>query len=267
METLIITPYLNTRAFVHHGAPEGCRLLALPPSEAGEAIAGGRAVAGVVPVAGLARLAEAVEYLGAYGISCPGPAQSVLLFSNCPFKRIDASTRIRLSTDSMSSVRLLYLLLAYRFDARPLPRPVQPGEPTDGELVIGDAALRRVHDPAYEFVTDLADLWVRHHGLPMVFARWVIRRNAPRELRARLRLWLSAYRFREAGLLDRTALEDHARAGLTPARTRRYLAGIRTMLRAEDLSGQRRYLDELARRRWPDFLEMPPAPALRTVGA
>ena len=43
--TVVITPYLNTRAFVHHGAPDGCRLRALPLREAQAAIASGSAQA------------------------------------------------------------------------------------------------------------------------------------------------------------------------------------------------------------------------------
>ena len=42
-------------------------------------------------------------------------------------------------------------------------------------------------------------------------------------------------------------------AGLDPASARDYLAGIRSVLKAEDLRGQALYLSELARHDWPDF--------------
>lgn len=253
IHTLLHTPYLNSRAFVHHGAPERCRLRTLPPREAGRAILRGDAIAGIVPVGGLAELGTQVEMLGSYGISCPGPSQSVLFFSRRPFDAMDATTRIRLSGESMSSVRLLYLLLAYRGGS--IPQLAEPGSLLDGELVIGDAALRLAAASPYPYVTDLAVRWQAQHGLPMVFARWVIHRHAPRALRARLQWWLAAFAANESALCDQAAAENHPRTGLSPAAARSYLDGIRTALRAEDLQGQQRYLDELRRHPLPAFLQ------------
>jgi len=250
---LVITPYLNTRAFVHHGAPAGCALLALPPREAGPALLAGRAQAGIVPVGALVELGRQVELLGDYGIACAGPSLSVLFFSRVPFDALDGHSRIALSPDSRSSVRLLYLLLAAR--GIEVPGVAADGGPVDGELVIGDAALRRAPRLAvYPHVTDLAERWHRLQGLPMVFARWVIRRDATPALRERLLAWLAAYARAEATHLERAAATDAARAGLTPDAARVYLRGIRTVLDASDLRGQQRYLDELARHDWPDFV-------------
>ncbi len=249
---LVITPYLNTRAFVHHGAPADCELLALPPREAGPAIVGGRAQAGIVPVGALGELGRQVDLLGDYGIACAGPSLSVLFFSRVPFDELDGHSRIALTPDSRSSVRLLYLLLAWR--GRAMPTVATAGDTPDGELVIGDAALRRAPRlAAYPYVIDLAERWHRLQGLPMVFARWVIRRDAAPALRARLLAWLAAYAQAESRLLDGAAAADAGRAGLAPGAARAYLNGIRTVLEAADLRGQQRYLDELARFDWPDF--------------
>jgi len=260
--TILITPYLNARAFVHHGPPPGCRLRALAPREAGPAILRGEALAGLVPVGGLAELGTRVELLGDYGISCPGPSQSVLFCSRRPFAALDATTTVRLSPDSMSSVRLLYLLLSYR--GGELPRFVTGTGEVDGELVIGDAALRMAREARYPHVIDLAECWQRQHGLPMVFARWVIDRRATRAQRAQLAWWLRAYAARAPALLDRAAAEYHAAAGLPVSDARRYLDGIRTSLRAEDLAGQARYQAELARITLPPRLA-PRAPAVRDL--
>lgn len=249
---LLHTPYLNSRAFVHHGAPPGCELRTAIPREAGPAILRGDAVAGIVPVGGLAQLGAQVELLGSFGISCPGASQSVLFLSHRPFDALDGSARIRLSADSMSSVRLLYLLFAY--GGGTLPRLASPGTPPDGELVIGDAALRLQARGRYAYTTDLALRWQAMHDLPMVFARWVIHRNAPRALRAQLLWWLGTYAANEPALLDRVAAEQHHATGLTPEAARRYLAGIRTALRAEDLRGQQRYLLDLQKYPLPGFL-------------
>ena len=93
---------------------------------------------------------------------------------------------MRLTVESASSVRLLYLLLGYRLGLSNLPGQAGPDQPANGELVIGDTALSwmrtyeqngRVH--GYRYVTDLATQWYAHHQLPFVFARWVVHREAP----------------------------------------------------------------------------------------
>lgn len=243
---IVITPYLNARAFVHHGAPAGAELVALPPREAVSVIARGAAVAGIVPVGALGEIAHEVELLGEYGIACPGPSQSVLLFSRVPFDALDERMCLRLSTESRSSVRLLQVLLAWRGGG--MPRAAAAHEASDGELVIGDAALLRAAtpDPARPYVVDLAERWQALTSLPMVFARWVVRRDAPGALRASLLAWLAAYARAEPTLLARAARLDGARAGLDAHRARDYLAGIRTVLGAAELRGQQRYLDALA---------------------
>lgn len=260
---IAITPYLNMRAFVHHGAPHGCALRPLAPRDAVPALASGQVPAGVVPVGALAELGRRVELLGDYGISCPGPSRSVLFFSRRPLEDLGARDPIAVTRDSRSSVRLLCLLLASRGQA--LPRLAGPDEVPVGELVIGDAALRAARRPSWPFVTDLAERWQQLHGLPMVFARWVVHRDASRALRARLLLWLSAFAMNEAALLDRAAAADCGMAGLDTAGARAYLDGIRSVLRAEDLAGQQRYLDELARHDWPDIPCTAPRALLESI--
>ncbi|MGD9602507.1 MAG: MqnA/MqnD/SBP family protein [Gammaproteobacteria bacterium] len=262
--TIVITPYLNSRAFVHHGPPPGCRLRALAPRDAGPAILRGEVLAGLVPVGGLADLGSQVELLGEYGIACPGPSRSVLFCSRVPFAEIDATTTVRLSADSMSSVRLLYLLLTYRGGS--LPRFVSDAGDVDGELVIGDAALRMAGDARYPHRVDLAEGWQARHGLPMVFARWVIDRRATRAQRAQLAWWLRAYAAHAPALLDRAAAECHAAVGLSVSDARDYLDGIRTSLRGEDLAGQARYLAELSRLDLPPWLASSPRVTRDFVG-
>lgn len=250
---VVITPYLNTRAFVHHGAPSGGELIALAPRVAGPAIAAGDAIAGVVPVGALVDVEDEVELLGHYGIACPGASQSVLFFSREPFDTLDESARLKLTSESRSSVRLLHLLLSWR--GRGMPRRAGPADTIDGELVIGDAALLRADapHPVFPHVVDLAERWHTLTGLPMVFARWVVRRDVSAARRAQLLDWLGAFGRDEARLLERAALLDGARAGLDAAHARRYLAGIRSVLGVAELRGQQRYLDELERHDWPDF--------------
>ncbi|MCP5199820.1 MAG: hypothetical protein H6977_07395 [Gammaproteobacteria bacterium] len=251
---VLLTPYLNTRPLWHHGAPRGCTLDTLAPRLAVDAMLRGEALAAVVPVAGLPRLQGVAELLGPYGIACRGRSESVLLCSRQPFAAIDGATRLALSADSMSSVRLLYLLLARRMPDRGVPRLVEAGEPVDAALIIGDAALRAAGRREWPHVTDLATQWFLAHGRPMVFARWVVSHRASAAQRAALAAWLAAYAAREAELRARAARLDHARAGLGPVAAARYLDGIRTCLDDDDLAGQAIYERELARYPWPAAL-------------
>jgi chorismate dehydratase len=253
LHRLLITPYLNTRAFVHYGAPAGCDLQALAPREAIAAITNGSALGGVVPVGGLRQIDHLVNYIGAYGIGCAGPVDSVMFFSHHPFDAFDRHSTIRLTTESMTSVRLLYLLFAYRNGGTgELPVAVPQGIPADGELVIGDRALHMRNAGQYPYVVDLSDAWFQYHRLPMVFARWVIRKDAPSAMRATILAWLAEFAVQEPELLDQTARLDGAQAGLNESAARHYLDRIRTVLRTEDLRGQRIYERDLARHRYFD---------------
>lgn len=242
---ILITPYLNNRAFVHYGAPKGCELQASAPRIAQAEIASGRAMAGVVPVGGLKQIDNLVTYIGAFGIACTGPVDSVLFFSRKPFEQLDDTSKIILTGDSMTSVGLLYLLFSYR-NGSGLPLPTLNAEGADGELAIGDRALKMKARGEYPYVLDLAEAWQLHHGLPMVFARWVIRKDAPRALRSRIHEWLIGYASRESDLLDLAANADAERAGLSPQYARTYLGRMRTALQSSDLQGQRIYEQDLA---------------------
>ncbi|MEQ8233353.1 MAG: MqnA/MqnD/SBP family protein [Gammaproteobacteria bacterium] len=264
---VLITPYLNNRTFVHHAAPPGARLESCVPRLAVQEMLDGGALAGVVPVGGLARLAGCVDLLGRYGIACRGASRSVLLLSREPFAALGSHTRLALSADSMSSVRLLLMLLAARPGASCLPRLVAPSARPDAELVIGDVALRRAQRTGFAHVTDLATQWFLTHGRPMVFARWVIRRDADADARRRLEAWLADYARDECALRDVTAAHDHARAGLGRSAARAYLDGIRCVLDADDLAGQAIYERELARHAWLDELLASPAQVPDATGA
>lgn len=258
---LIITPYLNSRAFVHHRPPGLFRFLPLTPREAVPALLAGKAIAGIVPVGGLNELGFEAELLGQYGIACAGPARSVLLLSKVPFETLGASHHVRLSADSMSSVRLLYLLFAQRKGRRTLPRPAVEGAKIDAELVIGDRALQADVRAEWPYVTDLAELWYTRHKLPMVFARWVVHRRASASMRAHLAWWLSAYGAREEELRVRAAAEDHVMAGLDADAAYTYLQGLNHVLSDEDLAGQALYERELAAHPWIEDLLVPASAA------
>ena len=258
-------PYTNMAPYRQLGPPEGCRFVPCVPSESVGALESGRVLAAAVPVGGLGALAGVVEPLGPYGIAARERSMSVLLFSDRPFAEMHAPATVWLTGESESSVRLLFLLLGLRhgFDRLPLATP--EAEDASAELIIGDAALRRVltdcrpaaDGPLYEcgprrtFVTDLASEWFALQKRPFVFARWVIRRDAPAAARGALTDWLDRFGRREARLVAACTPAAAARLGVETAVIEEYFRVIRRHLDDEDLAGQQRFqaaLEKYARR-------------------
>jgi len=120
-------------------------------------------------------------------ISSAGPVASVLLFSTIPIEELDGR-EIALSAESATSVNLLKILMAKRFNcacrytvaSRPLSEVL---ETAPALLLIGDAALRAAMAAKGNgvHIYDLGTLWYQWTGLPFVFALWFCTRAAARE--------------------------------------------------------------------------------------
>ncbi len=248
-------PYANVGPYRALGAPEGCEFIETNPKASSEALKKGRLLAAPVPVGMLPSLKEEVEYLGHYGIAANGEVESVLLFSDRPFEKLDAAACLSLTNHSASSVRLLFLLLGYQNGFDNLPVVTANDQTADAELLIGDQALLHTAETSRRFITDLASRWVKRMKTPFVFARWVIRRDAPRNFRAAMRNWLRRFEENIEGLTRQAAGIEAARLGMTRERMLAYLLRMKLVLGEEELRGQDLFLSELARHgRHPLFL-------------
>lgn len=110
--------------------------------------------------------------------------RSIQLFSRVPVHEI---RRIALDTNSRSSVALLKILLAEKYQISPAFTPCAPtvipstalqnrqDPPFEAVLLIGDAALR--HLGSTEYSLDLGEVWYTFTGLPFVYACWVARQE------------------------------------------------------------------------------------------
>lgn len=110
-------------------------------------------------------------------IGSRGSVLSIQLFSRVPIQDIQ---HIALDTSSRSSVALLKILLAEKYQINPTFRSCEPTidpvtSDTDAVLLIGDAALRNLG--ATEYSVDLGAEWQELTGLPFVYACWVTRKN------------------------------------------------------------------------------------------
>ena len=246
-------PYGNMAPYRMLGPPAGCAFVEEFPRLSVGSLKGGSVLASCAPVGGLPALEGTVDYLGAYGIAAAGEVQSVLLLSQVPFGDLSGAHTVWVTDQTASSVRLLCLLLGLRrgFDDLPARAPEQAT--ATAVLLIGDRALLafahggHFEGVSYPFVVDLAAEWYARHRLPFVFARWVVRRDAPAAVCAALAAWLDEFRRREPELVAASVPLESARLGLPLLSVAEYHRGIRRVLTPEDLRGQSVFQEELQR--------------------
>ncbi len=175
--------YLNTAPLVwgleHTSLGDRVRLEYALPSVCADHLRDGVANIGIVPVIEVAR--QGLDWLPSTGIACEDTVRSILLISKVPLTRIRT---LAADTGSRSSVMLARILLGERYGVEPVVSPFLAHLPSmldeaDAALVIGDPALHLEPEALRERyeVLDLGHEWVRHTGLPMVFAVWAGRRG------------------------------------------------------------------------------------------
>ena len=277
---LAMIPYVNMLPYRLLGPPPGCCWHDYVPRESVGALAAGRVIAAAVPVGALAGLKDCVEPLGRFGIAARESSMSVLFFSNRPFDEVCETDRMRITPDSATSVRLLYLLLRYQQSAPDL-RRFNGENGAAGELIIGDQAMRRMYEGRpgaypmgdgfdsagpYRHVADLATRWYQHHRLPFVFARWVIRRDAPLAARATLLDWLNAFKEREDALVDRAIPIAARQLGLPTTLIANYYQCLERVLDEAHSDGQALFLREIRRNRIDDLERRHPLSVKGTAG-
>ena len=245
---IAMIPYANMAPYRQLGEPEGCHFVPLVPSASIDALIAGTVDAAAVPVGGLARLPGLVEAVGQFGIAARGPSMSVLLFSQYPFERMHTPRTLRLTTESATSVRLLYLLMGNAVGFERLPTLAANGRQPDAHLLIGDCALvENVSAKVWPYKTDLSQAWFDLHGLPFVFARWVLRKAAPDAVKASISAWLDTFKANEDELVARSIHQTAVRLELDEDVVERYCGVIRRCLDDDDLKGQQLFIKDFQR--------------------
>ena len=155
------------------------------PSRAAMHLSSGEIDVGLIPIIEYFRANPShTSYAILPGISIASRecVRSIQLFSRVPIRKI---RRIALDTNSRTSVALLKILIAEKYQISPLfttcaptinPKTAlhdQSDAPFDAILLIGDAALR--HLGSTEYSVDLGKAWYQLTGLPFVYACWVVR--------------------------------------------------------------------------------------------
>ena len=226
--------FLNTRPLVH--GLQTCSDYTLStdiPSVLAEKLRLGEIDAGLIPI---------VEYLRGVGdsllpgicIASDGPVQSVKLFSRVHPSEL---TDVAVDSGSRSSVALLRILLAERFDVTPdfhIHRPDLAAmlRTHAAGLLVGDAAFTETGAP---FIWDLGEAWKELTNLPFVYAVWTLREGVDA---VRVGQWLG--QAKEQGLqhLEAIARAAAGTAGLDAASILRYFRdSLRYTLGERELRG------------------------------
>ncbi len=178
--------YLNTyplywRMFADSTMPAGVDLIADKPGALNRMMRAGELDISPVSVACLPDIQSDVHLLSEFCLGAHGDVRSVLLLSHYPIDKLDGR-RIGLTTASETSVVLLRYLLEQCHGLSPSYSPYEnatngTASSTDAIRLIGHDSLV-AHANGYNYVYDLARLWYERTGLPMVFAVFVVRRDA-----------------------------------------------------------------------------------------
>jgi chorismate dehydratase len=222
--------YLNTAPlmwdFEHGDAGSHFDVSYTLPSACARSLAEGTADIGIIPAAAYAEI-PGLQILPEVAIASRRAVRSILLVSRMP---IAEARSIALDTSSMTSVALTKVLIEKWLGGGRIFTPMAPDldkmlAEHDAGLLIGDPALKV--DRSRYHTLDLAEEWIRHTGMPFVFAFWAVRSAALAEADPSLDLAAIFKDSRDHGLepenLNQIAREWAPRVGLSEDGVRSYL--------------------------------------------
>lgn len=167
-------PYLNAAPLVHGIEGEVERI---PPSLLARRLRRGELDTGLVSISEVLEH-DLYDVLEGAAVGSDGPVFSVFLSHRIP---LSAVTEVFCDPASLTSVRLLQVLLAERGLRPALPRLGSYAEAggKDAVLLIGDPAIAFRRSAAAEgrMLWDLGQAWKKSTGLPFVYAVWALRRG------------------------------------------------------------------------------------------
>lgn len=186
-------------------------------------------------------------------VSAHGKVNSILLFLKKPLAEV-LKGKIALTTTSATSINLLKIIVAKRYEASPEYLPMEPVledmmAVADGALLIGDHAIRaywdNVRNPQYE-VVDLCESWHEWTGEWMTFAVWAVRKDIIERYPAEIREIVDAFEAsKQLSIANPEPLVQEAvkQIGGTAEYWRYYFAGLNHDFGPEQQRGLQRYFE------------------------
>ncbi len=232
-------PYLNMAPFYHGFGPHlleagdhQYEFISRAPRALGYEAIAGTMDAAPLSLADALKVESSFEPLARFGIGVRRSAQSVLLFSNRALPLLENAT-VAVTDETSTSFLLLQLLMEQRYKlkgtryGRIASATLFDGE-ADAVLLIGDEAIKakRQPMPGFPYVTDLGEEWFTWKTLPFVFARWMVRRSCPQDVKNSMEGFLEkSLRSIELNK-DALAFEEAVQRRCSPISVRQYWDGF-----------------------------------------
>lgn len=168
--------YLNTKpllyGLVNNGFEVKMDLELNIPAECARKLKEGEVDIGLVPVAIIPEL-ETPYIISDFCIGTIGEVKTVCIYGDCPIEEMES---IFLDHHSRTSVELSKILLRDYWKLNPEFISAKEGYIDQiggktGGLVIGDRTIGL--ENKFKYCYDLGETWLKHTGLPFVFAAWV----------------------------------------------------------------------------------------------
>ena len=177
--------YLNTRPLLygirHHSISTQVDLIEDYPSRIAQLLIEDRIDLGLIPVAVIPQLRE-YHIISNYCIGADGAVASVCIFCDVPIEEVKTIYLDYQSKTSVSLARILikdYWKKEVEFIATKNEDFRNLIKGTTGGVIIGDRALQQRAISKYSY--DLGEAWMKHTGLPFVFAAWIANKKLPTE--------------------------------------------------------------------------------------
>jgi chorismate dehydratase len=173
--------YYNTLPFIygirHSGKLSGYELSLDVPSQCAHKLLNNEADVGLIPVGALPQF-DPYHLVSDLCIGADKDVKSVLLLATSELSQIKT---IYLDTDSLTSVNLVRILAERYWKINPEWKSLAllnaPLSDHEGKVLIGDKTFGL--STQYPYCFDLAGEWIKHTGLPFVFAVWISRKPLP----------------------------------------------------------------------------------------
>jgi len=176
--------YLNCYPFYFHMFEReplsGIDVMPAYPSSLNRMVKGGELDMSPVSSGSLTGMNGHVLLIPDFCLSSVGYVGSVLLRSTIPIEELHGR-HVGITSASETSAVLLKILLHRYYHADPIYQVTSPNPSSldgmDAVLIIGNEAMVSSHEPI-QYSYDLAELWLRKTGFPVVFAVFVVRDDA-----------------------------------------------------------------------------------------
>ena len=244
--TVARIPYLHAEPFYIDMERRGFELVEMVPSAIAHAAAQGEIDAGLFSLVDSFRLETHFEPVANFGIACLRAAGSIFLYAKKPITALGGA-RIGMTDEASTAPRLLEILLRLKYKVQPATY-VARQEPHDGFVLIGNQALRQRHGArGFPYTYDLGEEWYTWTQLPLVFSRWMVRKDVDPKVKALLQDTL--YVGLEEGVNAMYQIQEpRDRLLMLPRDITQYIQGLRFYLRRpeeQSIAQFRQYLKQL----------------------